>query len=474
MNLRPYQKQAIDDCRKSISEKNQRTILCAPTGSGKTVMFSEIVNSASKKGTQSLILTDRIELFTQTLKAIGGNPQLLNAKKSAIAFNPHALVTVAMVETLKRRVLFGFNPKLIIVDEAHKGNFNKVFEIYPDALVLGCTATPVGKHLFKYYQNIVQTIDIPELIDLGFLSPCRAYQMQDDFSDLQTKAGEYTDSSLFNHFNNRKLYSGVITEWLKYAENKKTIVFNVNIEHTIEMDREFNNSGISSEYITSKTSKVDRERILEGFKRGDFKVLNNCGILTTGYDEPSIEVVIMNRKTKSLPLWLQCCGRGSRIYNNKEYFTILDFGMNHDEHGMWSEPRNWKLEKPKKKAGEGVAPIKNCKKCDAVNYASAKKCNVCGEVFPVKEEEISEGVMVEQKPNTPIDLVGRRISDLSIDELIELQKSKKYKASFIWRVVRNLSSSEKDEYQNKMGYTKGWRYRQDLEINNDYNNYILR
>jgi superfamily II DNA or RNA helicase len=474
MNLRPYQQKAIEDLSKGF-KANQRQVLCAPTGSGKTVIFSEIVRRASLKNTQCLILTDRVELFKQTCKTLSMRVQELNAKTHIASFDHLSLVTVGMVETLKRRVLFGYEPKLIIVDEAHKGNFNKVFELYPNSLVIGATATPVGKHFYKYYQDIVTTIDIPELIEEGYLSNCRAYQMQDDFSDLETKAGEYTDKSLFNHFNNRKLYSGVVDEWLKRCEGKKTIVFNVNIEHSEMMTEEFNNRGINSECITSKTSDAERERILKAFKDGYFPVLNNCGILTTGYDEPSIEVVVMNRKTKSLPLWLQCCGRGSRIYPNKEYFTILDFGQNHDEHGMWSEPREWIIAPPKnKKQKQQAAPVKVCKVCDALNFASARVCVACKNEFEITKQEEVKGVMVEMTPKTPDALLGKKISDLTIDELIVLQKSKKYKASFIWRVVRSIGEVALNDYAKKMNYGQGWVYRQCQQLNeSNYKNYQL-
>ena len=253
-----------------------------------------------------MVLTDRIELFKQTLRALCMSDievEELSAKTRLKSFNKNATVVLGMVETYKRRDLSPFKPDLIIIDEAHKGNFNKVIEKHPDAKIIGATATPVGKHIPKLYDQIVSTIDIPELIDLGFLSPCRPYQMQDDFSDLKTNRGEYTDESLFNHFAKKSLYSGVIENWRKYAKGKKTIVFNVNIEHTEQMNREFKEAGIMSECITSKTDPLERDRILSAFSDGLFPVLNNCGILTTGYDEPSIECVIMNRKTKSLPLW---------------------------------------------------------------------------------------------------------------------------------------------------------------------------
>jgi len=189
--------------------------------------------------------------------------------------------------------------------------------------------------------------------------------------------------------------------------------------------------------------------------------------LTTGYDEPTIEVVVMNRKTKSLPLWLQCCGRGSRMSpaTGKKDFIVLDFGMNHDEHGLWSEPRTWKLEAPKKKK-LGESPVKNCPECEAMLRASAKECEYCDYVFPEKEPEIeSAGVMVEVKNRIPTDIQGKFIADLTIDELIILQNSKQFKPSFIWRVVRSHGNSGLKEYASKMQYKRGWLFHHISKLN---------
>lgn len=477
MNLRPYQTETIHALRTAFANKHKNVILCLPTGSGKTVVFSEMAKLAFQRGTKTLVLTDRIELFKQTFSALsrhGVNVQELNATKRTADFNPNALLTVAMVETIKRRKIPNYQPQLIIIDEAHKGNFNRIIEKFPNARIIGATATPVGKHIPKYYTEIVNTIDIPELILKGFLSPCRAFQMVDDFSDLEVQRGEYTERSLFNHFDNKKLYSGVLEQWTKRAHDKKTIVFNVNIEHAEQMTREFVDAGIRSACVTSKTPKAERDAILSAFSSGDLQVLNNCGILTTGYDEPSIECVIMNRKTKSLALWLQCCGRGSRIYPNKTHFTVLDFGMNHDVHGLWSEPRTWKIEQPRKKKKQ-ESPVKECPNCEAMLNASAKVCQYCEHEFKTTASELATGVMVEVGQRIPVALIGRRLSSCNVDELIQLQNVGKYKPSFIWRVVRALGPASVSEYGQKKGYSSGWVWRQKQQINDcNFKNYMIQ
>ena len=502
MKLRQYQNDSVNELSKGF-RAHLRQILCLPTGAGKTVTFSEITNRAvTKKKTQTLVLTDRIELFEQTFNALedvilnsddtenyfnairNNSIQVLNAASKEKDFNPHALLTVGMVETVKRRLMFGYEPELIIIDEAHKGNFTKILDRWPNARVIGATATPIGKHLVKYYQNIVQNIDIPELIDQGFLCPVVAWQMQDDFSDLEVKKSgdEYAGASLNAHYNKTKLYAGVVAEWKAKALGEQTIVFNVSIEHTIKQTEEFIAEGIAARYVTSETPKWERDQILAAFKRREFTVLNNCGILTTGYDEPSITCIIVNRATLSLALWLQMCGRGSRPYQGKTHFKVLDFGANHERHGRWDTARIWKLSEPKKRA-EKPAPLKQCPKCEAMVFAQASACLHCGfDGWGVERGEggkpLAEGVMVEVPATVPNHMVGRKIGDLEVDELVELQKLDRYKPAFIQRIVRSKGELAVMAYGEIMGYKPGWFTRQKEQLEDKkfttFSNFTLR
>lgn len=477
--LDPYQNDSVNGLSTGFKE-NKRQVLCLPTGGGKTVVFSDIVQKASKRGTVTLVLTDRTELFKQTVKALSK----FSVTVEEIAPNKKnvyekATVYVAMVETLKRRkeLLERLPIELIIADEAHKQNFNKIFDAFPDAFVVGATATPVGKHFAKYYSNIVQTIDVPELVDLGYLVSCKAFQMVDDFSDLQVKRGDYTIESQQNHFQKSTLYDGVVAEYKRRAIGSKTIVFNCSIEHSHQVTQAFLDAGVSSECITSNTTKEERKRILKAFSDGHFSVLNNCGILTTGYDEPGIETVILNRATQSLPLYLQMIGRGSRLIDStirmrdsreerllaiasssKPFFQVLDFGGNHDRHGLWNEERKWSIEPAKrKKKGVQVAPVKTCPQCEAMLIIQAPSCNYCGYEYPINDRELKQGQMKEV---TIKDYEGKKVSQLTVDDLIKLQELKRYKSAYIWRIIRGLGEPALREYAAKKDYKDGWIYGQ--------------
>lgn len=477
INLRPYQQEAVDNLRDGFALGYLRQVLQSATGSGKTIIFSKIAFAALEKAKRPCIITDRVELCKQTFKAISHYSNKIEVLTSGARLSSNPAGIIAMVETLNNRIKAGFDwePDLIIIDEAHKGNFTKILEHWPNIRTIGATATPIGKHFHKLYQNIVNTISIIDLIEREYLAPCRAYQMEDDFSDLKKSSGEFTDKSLFQHFDKPKLYTGVIDKWIEKAAGKKTLVFCVNIKHAEETAAAFNEAGILTECVTSKTTKEERERILSAFSVGLFPVLVNCGILTAGYDEPSIECIVLNRATLSLALFLQMCGRGSRIFPNKSEFLILDFGKNHDRFGRWDAPRKWGLEPPKKKRAAQAGAVKLCPKCEAMLFVSARKCECCGYIYPEKTAEELEGVLKEVLPEVPDELKGQKLSCLTLEELYKLQLSKRYKAAFIWRVIRSRGCDALFEYAVMANYSSGWVRRQEKDLSDsDFTDRILK
>ena len=464
--LRPYQLNSVSQLREAY-RKHLRVLLVMPTGSGKTVVFSQICASAIERGKCTLILTDRTEIFSQTIKTMA-NHEIpvcrIDASNRSIATG--ANLFIGMVESFKRRMSkfaeAAVKFDLIIVDEAHKNAYNKVFEAYPEVKALGCTATPVSKTLHKYYTEMVCPVDIPELIQDGFLATCRGFEMQDDFSDLvKDSAGEFTEQSQFSHFNNTKLYTGLIEQYIARCADRKTLIFCVNIEHVTNTVAAFMEAGIKAHGITSETKKEEREWILREFRGGSFPVLVNANILIAGYDEPSIDCIIVNRATSSLPLWLQAAGRGSRPHPGKENFLLIDFGGNFTRHGLWNEPRAWSLDPPKKRSRTlGAAPIKTCKICESLVPAQARVCEFCGHVFEPTAAELASGKLIEVTNQRRAAIEGKYISELTIPELIELERTKLAKASYIWRVIRAKGADHITAYAKIRGYKDGWLYRQ--------------
>ena len=454
--LRPYQVDSVGQVQRAFASGSKRVILCLPTGAGKTVIFSDIAARAAAKGKRVAILTHRRELLSQAGR--------LNS------------CDVLMVETLNNQIKRGLDLgqyDLLVVDEAHIGNFRKVLEGF-EGFVIGATATPVSNPPLKdQYNAIVCPVGIESLINDKWLATPRTYAMHPvDTSKLQTARGEYTEASLDDAFNRPKVYEGVVQEFVKKWRQSKAIVFCVNISATINTALEFKKQlGEGRVYaVHSKLSAIERADLIEDFITSKYGILVNCGIATTGFDCPDIEVVVINRATKSVALWLQMVGRASRRTSNKEAFTILDFGENVTRLGFWQEPRDWAhlFEHPKKK-GEGVAPVKDCPACGFVAYASARVCANCGAEFapnPKTEAEVLAELKEMQYQQNRGKLEGRKIYDIAQNsaDLFELQRVKKYKQAFIERVLYFANYSELQRFWRSKGYTDGYRWRKERDF----------
>lgn len=478
--LRPYQIEQVKMLRESFSQGHKRIILAAPTGSGKSLVMAEMTRLSYEKGRRVILLTHRMELFRATLAHIGraGIPCVELFAKSAMPTGDWR-VMLAMEKTLWNRINKHpgpfLKPDLIIADEIHFQNFSKIIDHFSEAFLIGFSATPVGKHISKIYTDIISNIEIPELIEKGFLARCKPYQMEDNFDDVKISKGEFEDKSLFRHFNKASLYKGIIEEYRTHALGLKTIIFCCNVEHTEKTWETFRDEGLNAYMVHSKMPYEHRIRNIKYFEDDPNGIMVNCGILTTGYDCPSILCIIIYRATTSLPLWLQMQGRASRSFPGKEYFIVLDFGQNHNRHGLWNQPRTWTLDPPKKRSKIESAPVKTCPQCSAMIYATTRFCEFCEYEFPVPTHEMKEGIMVEVGTSIPMGLSGKRISELALTDLINLQKTKKYKASYVWRILRTKGEPALREYAILMSYKNGWIFSQMKKLDQvGFTNYIIK
>jgi superfamily II DNA or RNA helicase len=400
MTLRPYQETFINNIAASL-RSNRKVVAQLATGGGKTVCFSAICDRfTARNSTDILILVHREELLAQATKAIRIPTQSVTAGMKSI---PHARVYVAMVETAYKRLDKFTNIGLVIVDEVHIGNFTKVIEHFTSQYIIGFTATPLAARktnpLRNYFDDIVCGIDIPDLIEQGYLCPELTYSAAQivDRAKLKMKAGEFDAAQMAAAFKAPKYIETTVNAYKQHSLGQKTIIFNCNVEHSMAVNAAFVNAGFNSRHLDADSP--DRAEVLQWFANTPDAILNNIGIATTGFDQPDIETVIVNKATASMPLWLQMCGRGARPHSVKLAFTIIDLGGNCITHGLWSSPRNWSniFHNPKK-PGEGVAPVKECPDCGALMHTAVRLCD-CGHVFPVikpKDEAIEKFIQVSK------------------------------------------------------------------------------
>jgi superfamily II DNA or RNA helicase len=463
IQLRDYQKQAKAGIRSAFMEKKQRVILQLPTGGGKTVIFTDIAKSVADNNKTAIVFTDRKELLKQagsTFEKFGLEPRYLNAEAKKV--EPGYLY-VAMIETMKRRIdkpgyeTFIQSFDLIIIDEAHKQNFDKIFQyLTSNQFVIGATATPYRdgkmKPLKDYYDKIIIGQQIGQLIATNHLSDVIHYGVPiAGLENVKITRGEFDEKQMGELYDNPVLYTGVLINYQKHCFGKKALLFCATVKNSISMTEQFNQAGIKANHIDANTPKAERDKILTSFKNNEFKVLSNVGILTTGYDQPDIEVIITYRATRSLPLWLQMCGRGSRTAQGKDKFIILDFGENTKRHGFWNDDRIWTLENAKPPKKKGAAPVKECKGCGALIHASVMVCPYCMYEYPVKIETKSYvEVVLEQLTPTEI---NRKHWD-NIWELEKVRELKGYKIGWVLRRLKTFSDFE--DYARLKGYKKGW------------------
>lgn len=400
MTLREYQERSVNEVSTKLASGRRKVVYQLATGGGKTITFSAITKRyIEKSGKGVLILVHRKELLTQTIRtlfnAYGISGQII---KAGMKHLPDAAVYVGMVESVNRRIDRLHNIGLVIIDEAHNLSFAKMHDHFPTQFVIGFTATPLTsnkkKPLKNYYEDIVCGVDIPELIEAGNLCQNITYAPKDtvDTKRLKVKAGEYDEGLMAIEFSKAKHIKNTVAAYQKFTPGTKALIFNVNIAHSEMVDVAFKEAGLNSRQLDSTLAPTDRDAIVRWYHSTPGAILNNVGILTMGFDAPDTETIIMNRATLSMPLWLQCCGRGSRPTDAKSSFTIIDLGQNAITHGDWCDSKDWEniFWNPQKEGKPGIAPVKNCPQCEAILPARVRECKYCGFIFPPPEIEEAE------------------------------------------------------------------------------------
>ncbi len=354
--LYDYQKTDLEHIFERFANcpKDYNLLYQLPTGAGKTVIFSEIARRyIEQSGKKVLILTHRIELCHQTSKMLtefGVVNKLITSNVKELPDQNDYMCFVAMVETLNNRLndeKFSLNKLgLVIVDEAHYNSFRKLFKFFKNCFILGVTATPLSSNIKlpmkDIYSELIVGSSIESLIKSGFLAQATTYSYDVRLGSLKVGInGDYTVKSSEALYSNPAMQNKLLYAYEQRAKGKKILIFNAGINTSRQVYETFTHAGYKIRHLDSFNTKQQRKEILEWFHKTPDAILTSVGILTTGFDEPSIDVIVLNRATRSLSLYYQMIGRGSRIWKNKTSFDVIDLGNNAVRFGLWEQGADW-------------------------------------------------------------------------------------------------------------------------------------
>lgn len=353
--LYSYQKGAISKIFKSFEESpdDYHLLYQLPTGGGKTVIFSEIVRQYLKHHKKKvLVMTHRIELCKQTsnmLTEFGVVNKVVDSKADLSDQGEYSCF-VAMVETLNNRLnddkLDISDIGLVIIDEAHYNSFTKLFKFFSKSFILGVTATPLSSSMelpmTDNYDELIVGESIESLIENGFLARAEMYSYNVGLTSLVVGAnGDYTVKSSEDLYTASDMLSKLLQAYEERSKGKKTLIFNNGINTSLHVYDTFRRAGYPIAHLDNTNTKKERAMILKWFKKTPDAILTSVSILTTGFDEPTVESIILNRATKSLTLYYQMIGRGSRVLENKKTFQVIDLGNNFHRFGPWGDNLDW-------------------------------------------------------------------------------------------------------------------------------------
>lgn len=405
VTLRPYQETIVGDCRAAFREGERKVVVQLATGGGKTVLGSFMVNGSQLRGKVCWWLVHRRELIRQASKTFYdmGIPHGIIA--GGHMSDPNALVHVASIQTIARRLDRLPPPDMIVFDETHHigaAQWSEIFARFPNAYVLGLTATPWrldGRGLGGWYGRMVQGPTVADLIESGSLSEYRLFApSMPDLSGVETQAGDYKQRSLASVMDKPSITGDAVQHYSTFCPGKRAVAFGVSIEHSQHIAAQFAAAGIPAEHVDGQMDHGNRDAAVARFVAGETLVLCNADLFGEGFDVPAIEAAILLRPTQSLSLYLQQVGRALRPCPGKHRAIILDHAGNSLRHGLPDDERDWSLEdREKKRRGEkSESPVRQCLKCFRV-YRPAKECPGCGAAAPVQAREVEqvEGSLVE-------------------------------------------------------------------------------
>lgn len=463
--LRPYQVKAVDDVHASFVAGKRAVCFTLPTGGGKTVIFTEIARRASAAGTRTAILVHRDTLLLQASRKLyecGIQHGIIAPGHSSIYRD---MVHVASVHTLARR-LERHEFDLIIVDEAHHSvanTYKKILARWPEAHVLGVTATPCrtdGAGLESVFEQLVLGPSIQELVHDGYLVDSVVYgaAKKADLGSVHTRMGDYDQKQLAEAMDKSEITGDAVEHYAKYCPGAPAVAFCVNVKHAEDVAAAFAAAGFRALSVDGSMPVAEIRRRTAGLADGSIQVLASCDLVSEGFDAPALTAAILLRPTKSLAVYLQQVGRALRpVYapgfslatregrveaiarSSKPHAIILDHTPNTFRFGFADDEREWTLEGRKKRSrgGIGIAGIaaRQCPEC-FLCHKPAPACPECGHsyVVEVSAPEAVDGELSQLDKDALRRAREKEVAEArTYDQLKEIGRRRGYKPQWAWK-----------------------------------------
>lgn len=469
MELREHQQKAIDMIERSFEAGHKRVLLAAPCSFGKTIVAAHIMKQCQDEGLRGAFICDRIKLIDQTINAFKTYGVSFGVLQGQHALeNENRDIQIVSVQTLSRRK--DVDPfDVIIVDECHTQYtfLQKYLNNYPEAFVIGLSATPYSRKLGDYFTDLLLPITTRELLNQGYLAPVRYFVGRSintskiKRKSLKTGGTDYDQDELGEAMlNDKTLLGDIVQNWLLHGEGKQTIAFSPSIKHSKGLVDQFIKAGVTAKHIDCYMSPEERRKLFRDHNAGKFKILSNAKLLNTGYDEPSVACLIDCAASHSKINIVQRYGRVMRIADDKPYAIVLDHAKNVHRHGLVEDLVPTRLHQSRHQYNEDdlVKSKKKkepslCPQCgtEMLTY----KCSNCNYELPkIKPMKHTQEMLVEID-NKQLDLFGEQhqIKQRWYSDLVTLGHIKGYKSGWAWQVFKKKFDEDPIGYRSTFSPT---------------------
>ena len=435
MLLRPRQQEFLDRILDALSQ-NDNTLGIAPTGAGKTILFSHLLGQLIRSDAEkkALVLAHRDELTAQNSEKFRLiNPDISTSIINAAVKDWSGQVVFAMVQTLAREANLEQIPHMdfLVIDEAHHTTadtyqeiINKVRKVSRNCKIIGLTATPNrsdGEGLRKNYSNVSDQIFINELIGSGHLVPPRTFVIdvaQERLRGVRQLAGDFDMSQVERILNSRPINEIVVEKWKQECADRKTVVFCSSVEHAKDVRRAFIDANVRAEIVTGDLSNAERSGALDRYYSGESKVIVNVAVLTEGWDHPPTSCIVLLRPSSSKGTMIQMVGRGLRTVDTREFpgdtkrnCIVLDFGISSVIHGTLEQDVDLDGN-----VGQYAELTMECRSCGADIPMSSRECPLCGTELEGRNRDGE----VENRPVTHVEMVEINLLERSDFQWVDL------------------------------------------------------